>query len=173
LLSKHDLDVGMRRKTLAGRIIIRPSDNACPAITLAESPVDRVHLLSQMKILLALSFCLLASCAGLHSNSPSGLVGEWRYADSIQGCHYVFNRDGSFKGEVVYRGKLISKFTGRWSVAGGALLYTYVSDALHRIPAGATDRDKLLEVNRESFIIEAADGSKRKYLRVHSRTRST
>jgi hypothetical protein len=121
---------------------------------------------SRMKAVLALTLCLMASCAGLRSSSPSSLAGEWRYADKIQGCHYVFNRDGSFKGEVVYHAKLISKFTGRWSVDGDTLLYTYISDALDRIPAGATDRDKLLSVHREFFIIEAADGSQRKYLRV-------
>lgn len=108
----------------------------------------------------------MASCAGLQSISPSRLVGEWRYADKIQGCHYVFNRDGTFKGEVVYHARLISKFTGRWSVEGNALHYTYVSDAFDKIPAGATDRDKLLSVHREFFIIEAADGSQRKYLRI-------
>lgn len=119
-----------------------------------------------MKAVLALTLCLMASCADLRSSSPSSLAGEWRYADKIQGCHYVFNRDGSFNGEVVYHAKLISKFTGRWSVDGDTLLYTYISDELHRIPAGATDRDKLLSVHREFFIIEAADGSKRKYFRV-------
>jgi hypothetical protein len=110
--------------------------------------------------------CLLASCASSQSSSPSRLVGEWRYADKIQGCHYVFNRNGTFHGDVVYHGKTISKFTGRWSVDGNTLLYAYISDALDRIPAGATDRDKLLSVHREFFIIEAADGSERKYLRV-------
>lgn len=119
-----------------------------------------------MKAVLALTLCLMASCAGLRWSSPSSLVGEWRYTDKIQGCHYVFNRDGTFKGEVVYHAKLISKFTGRWSVDGDILLYTYVSDALDRIPIGATDRDKLLSVHKEFFIIEAADGSKRKYLRI-------
>jgi hypothetical protein len=119
-----------------------------------------------MKTVLALTLCLMASCAGLRWNSPSSLVGEWRYADKIQSCHYVFNRDGTFKGEVVYHTKLISKFTGRWSVDGDTLLYTYIGDVLDRIPAGATDRDKLLSVHREFFIIEAADGSKRKYLRI-------
>jgi hypothetical protein len=119
-----------------------------------------------MKAVLALLLCLLASCAGLRSNAPSNLVGEWRYADRIQACRYVFNRDGSFEGDVVYHTKRISKFKGRWSVADDVLLYTYISDALHRIPAGATDRDKLLSVHREFFIIEAADGSKRRYLRV-------
>jgi hypothetical protein len=119
-----------------------------------------------MKAVLALILFLLASCAGLPPNSQSILVGEWRYADRIQSCHYIFNRDGTFKGEVVYHAKLISKFTGRWSVDGGALLYTYVSDELGRIPAGATDRDKILSAKREYFIIEAADGSRRKYLRI-------
>jgi hypothetical protein len=108
---------------------------------------------------------LMASCAGVRPSSPS-LVGEWRYADRIQACRYVFNPDGSFEGDVIYRTKLISKFKGRWSVTEDALVYRYVSDALHKIPAGATDRDKLLSIRSEFFLIEAADGSKRKYLRV-------
>jgi Lipocalin-like domain len=119
-----------------------------------------------MKVFLALILCLLASCAGLQSPSPSSLVGEWRYADKIQGCHYVFDRNGTFSGDVTYHGKTISKFTGRWSVDGNTLHYTYASDSLDRIPPGATDRDKLLSVHSEFFIIQAADGSKRRYLRV-------
>jgi hypothetical protein len=119
-----------------------------------------------MKTVFALTLCLLVSCAGWQSNSPSSLVGEWRYADEIKACHYIFNANGTFAGDVVYHRKTISKFTGRWSVEGDTLLYTYVSDALDKIPAGATDRDRLLDVDREFFIIQAADGSKRKYLRI-------
>ena len=55
---------------------------------------------------------------------------------------------------------------GQWSVDGDTLFYTYSSDELDRLPAGATDRDKLLSVHPDFFIIEAADGSKRKYLRI-------
>ena len=108
----------------------------------------------------------MVSCAGLQSRAASRLLGEWRYADKTQSCRYVFKRDGSFSGEVIHRKKLISKFTGRWSVTGTNLLYTYTSDALNRIPTGATDRDKLLSVEPEFFVIEAADGSRRKYDRV-------
>jgi hypothetical protein len=117
-----------------------------------------------MKAVLALLLCLMASCAGVGPGSP-GLVGEWRYADKIQACRYVFYPDGNFEGDVVYRTKLISQFKGRWSVTDDILLYRYVSDALHTIPAGTTDRDKLLSVERDYFIIEAANGSRRKYLR--------
>ena len=112
-----------------------------------------------MKIALVLTCFLLASCA-------SPLVGEWRYADQTQSCRYDFKRDGRFTGEVRYRSKLVSKFTGTWSVKGDRLLYTYISDDLGRIPAGATDRDKLLDIERNSFLIEAADGSQRRYFRL-------
>lgn len=119
-----------------------------------------------MKPVLALTLCLIASCAAVRPTTQSKLTGEWRYTDKIQSCHYVFKGDGSFNGEVTYRGKLISKFAGRWSVKGDALLYHYTRDALHRIPVGATDRDTLLQVQNDSFTIEAADGSKRTYSRI-------
>jgi len=118
-----------------------------------------------MKVVLALMFCLMASCAGVGPSSPS-LVGEWRYADAIQACRYIFKRDGSFEGDVVYRTKLASKFKGRWSVSDGVVFYRYTSDALHRIPAGTTDRDKLLSIQPDYLVIEATNGSRRKYLRI-------
>ena len=34
-----------------------------------------------------------------------------------------------------------------------------------RIPVGTKDRDKLLRIGRDYFVIEAADGSVRKYVR--------
>jgi hypothetical protein len=119
-----------------------------------------------MKIALVLIACVLASCASLPSDGRDSLLGEWRYADNIQSCRYHFKKDGSFTGEVSYRGNLVSKFTGNWVVQGDRLLYTYISDELGRIPAGATDRDKLLSVQRDSFLIEAADGSRRRYSRL-------
>ena len=119
-----------------------------------------------MKAILALTVFWLTSCAGVPSRSPSSLIGEWHYEDKNQSCHYVFKSDGTFNGQVVYHAKVISKFVGRWSVAGGGLHYTYVRDAFGRIPAGAIDRDRLLSVQEEFFVIEAADGNQRKYVRV-------
>ena len=119
-----------------------------------------------MKPILLLVLCLLTSCAGLQPNAAETLVGEWRYSDDIQAGRYVFNRDGTFKAEVVYHGELISKATGRWAIESGNLNYTYISDELDRIPAGATDQDRLLKVRPKFFIIEAADGKRRKYLRI-------
>ena len=119
-----------------------------------------------LKPVLVLIAFLIAACAELRSPSPGDLVGGWRYSDQILRCDYVFNRDGSFSGQVMDRGKLVSKFTGRWYIAGHTLNYTYLGDELERIPSGATDQDKLLRVGTSSFMIEAADGSTRTYRRV-------
>ena len=121
-----------------------------------------------MKAVLAFILLLsLAACATVDSTSRARqLVGSWRYADQVQSCHYSFKSDGSFTGEVRVRRRLISKFRGRWSVQGQTLLYRYVSDALGRIPAGVTDRDQLLEIQTSSFVIQAANGERRRYVRM-------
>ncbi len=121
-----------------------------------------------MKAVFALiSLVLLTACANVDSpDRARQLVGDWRYADQVQSCQYSFKNDGSFTGEVRLRKKLISKFKGRWSVRGQTLLYSYVSDALGRIPAGATDRDQILEISRNSFVIQAANGEHRRYVRM-------
>ncbi|MEY2537732.1 MAG: hypothetical protein QOG67_1472 [Verrucomicrobiota bacterium] len=124
--------------------------------------------LLRMKAVLVLLSFLVASCASQQIRGRTSLVGDWRYADATQSCHYSFKKDGTFTGEVTYRTRVISKFSGNWAVNGDVLLYTYVSDVLGRIPAGATDRDKLLEVKKNSFLINAADGSRRRYLRLLS-----
>jgi hypothetical protein len=121
-----------------------------------------------MKPALALiSLFLIASCAGVERRNRISLVGDWRYADAIQSCQYSFKGDGSFTGDVKQRARMVSKFTGRWTVKGDALLYTYISDAFGRIPAGATDRDRLVEMKKDSFLIQAANGERRRYLRIH------
>jgi hypothetical protein len=120
-----------------------------------------------MKVLLALiSLLSIAGCVSPASSDPSRkLVGDWRYSDRVQSCRYSFQSDGSFTGEVRMESKLVSQFAGRWSVKGQTLFYRYLSDRLRRIPAGATDQDELLEVKRDSFVIRAANGEERRYVR--------
>lgn len=108
---------------------------------------------------------LMVSCQTRPPATESKLLGEWQYADNTKACRYMFSKDGSFHGEVTYDGKVVSRFVGRWSVQGDTLFYRYTNDALGRIPAGATDRDKLLAISGNSFMIEAADGSRRRYIR--------
>lgn len=130
--------------------------------------MNRAALPLLMKAVLAfISLLSLAACTTVGSSSRGRqLVGSWRFVDQVQSCQYSFKGDGSFTGEVKLRKTLISKFEGRWSVRGQTLLYSYVSDALGRIPAGATDRDQLLEIGKDSFVIQAANGERRRYARI-------
>lgn len=118
-------------------------------------------------VLVFISLLVIVACANVESSGLAGqLVGNWRYADQVQSCRYSFKSDGSFTGEVRHSAKLVSKFTGRWSVNGQNLLYKYLSDSLGSIPPGATDRDQLLEVKRDFFEIQAANGERRRYVRL-------
>lgn len=119
-----------------------------------------------MKFSLLLIPWLFVSCAIFEPKGARTIVGEWRYADKVQSCRYHFKGDGTFSGHVKVEGKLVSDFSGTWTVEGDRLLYTYRGDRLGRIPVGAIDRDKLLSVQEDSFLIEAADGSRRRYSRV-------
>jgi hypothetical protein len=109
---------------------------------------------------------VLAGCATSGQRRRALFVGDWVYADKTQRCRYSFAADGIFRGEVFYKGATISRFTGRWVVNNDALLYTYLTDAFGRIPAGTRDRDEVLEVNRDWFLIRAANGEQRRYRRV-------
>src|SRR2546421_7026233 len=121
-----------------------------------------------MKAILALfSLLALSSCATVDRQSKSQLVGDWRYSDQTQSCHYSFRPDGSFSGEVTRRKKLVLKFTGRWKIDGRALNYIYLTEAFGRIPRGTADQDQLLELKKDSFLIQAANGDRRRYLRVN------
>lgn len=120
----------------------------------------------RMKIALVLISFLVASCSSLPSGKQDSVVGEWRYADKVQSCRYHFRKDGTFTGEVRLHSRLVSKFRGTWAVRDDFLLYRYLADELGRIPAGTTDRDKLLRLETQAFLIEAADGSRRRYIRI-------
>ncbi|HEX4631559.1 MAG TPA: hypothetical protein VH188_11405 [Chthoniobacterales bacterium] len=119
-----------------------------------------------MKAVLALFLLLvIASCTTTGSPARSKLVGNWRYSDAIQSCHYSFNADGSFSGEVTRGGKLVLKFAGQWKMEKHAILYVYLSETRGRIPRGTTDRDQLIELEEDSFVIQAANGERRRYVR--------
>ena len=120
-----------------------------------------------MKTLFALICMLnLAGCATSQPLERETFVGQWLYTDKVQSCRYFFNADGSFHGEVTQHGATISRFKGRWTMKEGALLYTYTGDEFGRIPRGTTDRDQVLEVSRDSFLIQAANGKRRRYHRI-------
>jgi hypothetical protein len=121
-----------------------------------------------VKTVLIFGALLFASCSSIAERANSKLIGKWRSTD--QRGHtavYEFLANGTFRGSVTdHDGSLLSEFVGRWVFRDRTISYEYISDKTGRIRAGTKDRDKLLTIDRDHFVIEAADGSIRKYVRV-------
>jgi hypothetical protein len=120
-----------------------------------------------VKTILTFGALLVASCASVGEQTESKLIGRWHSIDQRgHTAELSFLGNGTFSGSVSGDdGSLISQFTGRWLLRDGAILYQYTSDKTGRIRVGTKDRDKLLRIERDYFVIEAADGSVRKYVR--------
>lgn len=115
--------------------------------------------------LLLVSLCFIVACGTVAQAPGNGLVGQWRCQFGRQTCQYVFRGNGTFSGYVTEEGRLLSNFSGHWRRDGDGILYDYTNDTVGKIPAGTTDRDTLLEIAKNYFVIEAADGSRRRYVR--------
>jgi hypothetical protein len=125
-------------------------------------------LATAVKTVLIFGAFLFASCSTVAERADSKLIGKWRSTDQRgHTAEYEFLANGTFRGSVVdYHGSLLSKFAGRWVFRDRVISYEYTSDKTGRIRAGTKDRDKLLRIGADHFVIEAADGSVRKYVRV-------
>ncbi|MFN2475390.1 MAG: hypothetical protein ABR526_03495 [Chthoniobacterales bacterium] len=119
-----------------------------------------------LRIALASILLAVTSCASTSKRPDAKLIGRWRAGNQSQTAEYSFAADGTFGGSVKSGATTISKFTGKWAVVDGAINYEYTGDALGSIPAGTKDRDRLLEVTDAYYVIEAKDGSRRRYVRV-------
>ncbi|MEP6956125.1 MAG: hypothetical protein ABI883_04815 [Chthoniobacterales bacterium] len=114
-----------------------------------------------------LSLALLP-CSGEPAFDPAKLAGQWRYEDEPQHqtARYVFNADGKFTSELRQGDELLRKFSGQWTIEEGMIVYTYETDSLGKVFAGARERDRLERLDETSYTIEAGDGAHRTYWRV-------
>ena len=112
-------------------------------------------------------FFFWAGCASPKGSVTSDpLIGHWRYADQSSSADYTFSADGAFRGSVTRSGKVIWTYGGKWTHAGKVLSYVYTQSSADWAPPGTRDQDMLLEVDRRYYVIQAGDGSRRKYQRV-------
>lgn len=113
----------------------------------------------------ALLILLMTSVAAGAQPKPAQLVGRWRSSDAHLSCEITFAADGTFSGHIDLDREVVSTFAGKWSLSGDKLEYTYTRSSPQNAPLGH-DRDRLIELTKGYYVIEANDGSRRKYLRV-------
>lgn len=127
---------------------------------------DSVRLNTAFKTVVAFATLLVASCAAVEPPREKKLAGKWQTKNPRATAEYVFRDDGTFSGRVTADGRVVANFTGKWSLTEDAILYEYLTDTAGTIDPGTRDRDKLLSLERDHFVIEARDGSRRTYTRV-------
>jgi hypothetical protein len=100
--------------------------------------------------------------------APKSLLGHWRTAPSGSAfvTDWIFHEDGTFTGTATHCGAHFSDFTGRWSLKGRTIHSVYTSDSSRFIRSGYKDRDIILEIASDYFLIETHHGDIRRYERV-------
>ncbi|HEY6111979.1 MAG TPA: hypothetical protein VIV62_05655 [Chthoniobacterales bacterium] len=119
-----------------------------------------------MKTTLLFIFLFLTSFLAIADPTKSQFLGHWRHADENLSCDYTFAEDGTFTGNIAQHGTIVWMYAGKWSLAGDTLNYEFTKSSLEQIPVGTTDQDKIIEMTKDYYIIQARDGSRRKYSRV-------
>jgi hypothetical protein len=97
--------------------------------------------------------------------TPDRLLGRWRHTDRSLVLDWTYRGDGTFAGIVTQAGKHISDCTGTWWLEGGTLISIYESDSSGLVEAGYKDRDRILELQSEYFLVQTTGGPKRRFTR--------
>jgi hypothetical protein len=95
------------------------------------------------------------------------LVGRWRARQGAYVCEWVLKDDGTFVADVAERGITISHVIGAWGIESTELVSTCNEDEFDLVGPGHQERDVLLEVATDHFILRTRQGIRRKYERVH------
>ncbi len=74
--------------------------------------------------------------------------------------------DGSFSANVMEHGVTISRQIGTWAVEAADLVSVCTDDEFDLVGPGHEERDSLLEVAEDYFILRTRQGTRRRYKRV-------
>lgn len=120
---------------------------------------------SDMKFCIALCCLLLPACLFAEAEKAR-LFGHWRYSEGGTVAEYTFDPAGTFSGMLRKDDKLVCEFGGKWTIKDNYVEYEYTSASNGCIQLGTLDRDRLVFVGTDNYVIEGKDGSRRKYSRV-------
>jgi hypothetical protein len=102
------------------------------------------------------------------------LVGSWRVRQGAYVCDWVLKSDGTFVADVAEHGITISHVIGGWVIEGTELVSTSTKDEFDLVRPGHQERDVLLVISADYFVLRTRQGIRRKYERIHeTKSRAT
>ncbi len=96
----------------------------------------------------------------------SRLVGSWRYVENPESTTEItFRKDGTFFSKVIKDGETYVEVDGKWLTRDKYLYYLYTEVSPPRVPSGTRDRDTILEIAKDYFVLITASHHTKKYVK--------
>lgn len=117
-------------------------------------------------IVAAAAFVAMVFSSGAEEFKADDLIGTWRYEDVTRIAEGTFKKNGTYTSKIIKAGVVTLEIDGKWSLEDGMILYEITKSSEPRIPAGIRDRDRILKLTEDTYIIQAVNGARREYKRV-------
>jgi hypothetical protein len=114
---------------------------------------------------------LLVGCATETAPPPTPrageLIGHWRRLDPPKEllAEITFAPDGTFSARATTHERLFAKARGKWTLQNNTLYYEYTSSSTWRVRIGTKDRDRILDITKDYFVVQNIDGERHRWNR--------
>jgi hypothetical protein len=93
------------------------------------------------------------------------ILGHFRTGNFSNNCDIHFKVRGYYSGICSSKNKILWTYSGVWQIKGHYLNTLYTKSSLRSVPPGTKDKDKIIEIKDNYFIIENQSGRISKYVR--------
>ena len=120
-----------------------------------------------MKTICFLLFIITSTLAFPESHGHRSLIGHWKHVENPKNnSEIVFREDGTFSGSATKNGAVYRGYEGKLLIRGTSLYYLYTKVSSPYIKPGQRDRDTILEIGSDYFVLQLRDGRTRRYERI-------
>jgi hypothetical protein len=100
-----------------------------------------------------------------YSRNP-GLVGHWAHKGPEIASVLIISENGTWSGTVSLAGQPDAQFEGKWLTDKHYVYWLYTKSSSVTVKVGARDKDKLVEITKDFFVLDTRDNRRVKYVRI-------
>jgi len=115
--------------------------------------------------LLALAIYLPLAMADDYSRNPR-LVGHWTYNGPDGVATLIIAADGRWSGTFTPPGQTEAQFEGKWITYNDHIHWLYTKSSTPKVKPGARDKDRLVEIGEDFFVLHTRTNREPRYVRV-------
>jgi hypothetical protein len=116
-------------------------------------------------VLIILAMHLPLAVADGYSRNPR-LVGHWTYKGPEASSILIISKDGTWSGTVTLPDQPEAQFEGKWLTDEEHIYWLYTKSSSPKVKPGGRDKDKLVEITEDFFVVDTRSNRRVKYIRV-------